>query len=333
MTRIAVLPGDGIGKEVIPAAVKVMKAAGDYEFVYGEIGYECYQKTGASVPDSTLELIKYSDACLFGAVTTPPNIPGYRSPILTLRKKLDLYANLRPMKTYPLPGFRDNVDMVFVRENTEGLYSGRERVEDNGDTAITERVITRKGSERIIRFAFDHARKHGRKKVTCVHKANVLRETCGLFLRIFREIAPKYPDIAAEDVIVDAMAMHLIRAPEEYDVIVTTNLFGDILSDEASMLVGGLGIAASGNIGEHPVFEPVHGSAPNLVGTMTANPIAAILAAKMMLEHLGQVDAASRITQAVNQAMHERMLTTDLGGKLKTEEVAEYIAEKVRISG
>lgn len=331
MYNICVLPGDGIGKDVIPEAVRVLKATGlNFEFVYGDIGFEAYQKLGSSLPDATIEKVKAADSCLFGAVTTPPNIPNYSSPILKMRKALDLYINLRPNKSYPLPQFRQGVDIVMFRENTEGMYSGRERLEDNGNTAITERVITRRGSERIIKAAFEYALANGRKKVTCVHKANVLRETCGLFLRVFQEIAKEYPTILAEDMIVDATAMQLIKKPEAFDVIVTTNLFGDILSDEACMLVGGLGLAASGNIGDrYAVFEPVHGSAPKYAGGNVANPIASISAAKMMLDHLGEKEAAMRVENAILTTMRQGVLPQDLGGKATMSDVTDAVIKNL----
>jgi isocitrate/isopropylmalate dehydrogenase len=217
-----------------------------------------------------------------------------------------------------------------VRENTEGLYSGIERLEDNGNRAITERVITRKGSERIIRKAFDLATQTNRKSVHVVHKANVLRQTCGLFRAVALEIAQEYPDITMQEMLVDTCAMELVRAPEQFEVIVTTNLFGDILSDEACMLVGGLGVAASGNIGMNAaVFEPVHGSAPTLVGTGKANPIATFLAAAMMLDYLKETESAERLRRAVNDCIANHESTPDLGGSLTTSQVTERVIQKL----
>jgi isopropylmalate/isohomocitrate dehydrogenase-like protein len=330
--KICVLRGDGIGKEVVEEAVRVLQSLPiEFEFTYADIGYGCYLKKGDSLPQETLDKIEQSDSALFGAVTTPPNIPNYSSPILRLRQKLDLYINLRPIKYYPLKDARKNVDLVIFRENTEGLYSGKEREEDDGNTAITERVITRKASERIIRAAFEYALANKRKKVTLVHKANVLRLSDGLFRKIGQEISEDYPDIEYNEMIVDAMAMRLIKDPENFDVIVTTNLFGDILSDEASMLSGGLGISASGNIGKSKsVFEPVHGSAPDIAGKNIANPIAAILAAKMMLEHLGEEDQAKKIEDAVVDAIKNNKLTPELGGNLKTKEVTDHIIGELK---
>lgn len=327
--RICLLPGDGIGPEVIGQAARVLLALElDLTFEQGEIGFGAYQKLGSPLPEETLSKIRAADATLFGAVTTPPNIPGYFSPIIRLRQSLDLYANLRPCQSLPHPASRSGINLVVVRENTEDLYSGIERVEDGGNRAISEMVITRKASEKIIRKAFELAIASSYKKVTVVHKANVLRETCGLFRRVALEIAPHYPDILMEEMLVDTCAMELVRDPGQFEVIVTTNLFGDILSDEASMLVGGLGVAYSGNIGsESAVFEPVHGSAPKLAGLHKANPIATILSAVFMLEYLGEHRPAARLRQAVMETIRLGQVTEDLGGLLSTEQAAESIIQ------
>jgi len=327
--RICLLPGDGIGPEVIGQAARVLLALElDLIFEQGEIGFGAYQKLGSPLPEETLSKIRAADATLFGAVTTPPNIPGYFSPIIRLRQSLDLYANLRPCQSLPHPASRSGINLVVVRENTEDLYSGIERVEDGGNRAISEMVITRKASEKIIRKAFELAIASSYKKVTVVHKANVLRETCGLFRRVALEIAPHYPDILMEEMLVDTCAMELVRDPGQFEVIVTTNLFGDILSDEASMLVGGLGVAYSGNIGsESAVFEPVHGSAPKLAGLHKANPIATILSAVFMLEYLGEHRPAARLRQAVMETIRLGQVTEDLGGFLSTEQAAESIIQ------
>ena len=334
--QITLLPGDGIGPEVIAAAQEVLRALPvDMDFTHAEIGFGAYERLGTPLPDSTLDAIRSSRAALFGAVTTPPNIPGYFSPVVRMRQSLDLYANLRPTRSIPLrsatgtfshPSSRPGIDLVIVRENTEGLYSGIERVEDDGNRAFTERVITRRGSERIIRKAFDLARQTGRAKVHVVHKANVLRQTCGLFRQVALEVAPEYPDIEMLEMLVDTCAMELVRAPEQFQVIVTTNLFGDILSDEACMFVGGLGVAASANIGaDAAVFEPVHGSAPPLVGTGKANPTATFFAAAMMLEHLGETEQANRLRNAVETCIAEGQVTPDLGGGLTTEGMTQQV--------
>ena len=329
--RICLLPGDGIGPEVIECAEQVLSALPlDFEFTRAEIGFGAYERLGTPLPDSTLEQIRLSSAALFGAVTTPPNLPGYFSPVVRMRQSLDLYANFRPCQSIPHSTSRPNIDMVIVRENTEGLYSGIERMEDDGNRAITERVITRKGSERIIRKAFDLARQTNRKSVHVVHKANVLRQTCGLFRSVAFEVAKEYPDITMNEMLVDTCAMELVRAPEQFEVIVTTNLFGDILSDEACMFVGGLGVASSGNIGtEAAVFEPVHGSAPPLAGTGKANPIATFLATAMMLDYLNEKESAERLRKAVRECIANKESTPDLDGALTTNQVTEKVIRKL----
>lgn len=330
--QITLLPGDGIGPEVIAAAETVLRALPlEWTFTRAEIGLGAYERFGTPLPESTLEAIRQSDAALFGAVTTPPNLPGYFSPVVRMRQALDLYANLRPNRSLPHPSSRPGIDLVIVRENTEGLYAGIERVEDDGNRAITERVITRRGSERIVRKAFELARQTGRTRVHLVHKANVLRQTCGLFRRVALEVAADYPDMELTEMLVDTCAMELIRAPEQFQVIVTTNLFGDILSDEACMLVGGLGVAASGNIGaDAAVFEPVHGSAPPLAGTGKANPTATFFAAAMMLEHLGEAESAARLRHAVETCIAAGETTPDLGGTLTTSGMTEAVKCRIQ---
>lgn len=329
--HICLLPGDGIGPAVIDCTEQVLRALPiDLEFVRAEIGFGAYEQLGTPLPDSTLDEIRSSSAALLGAVTTPPAISGYFSPVVRMRQSLELYANLRPIRSIPHSLSRSDMDLVIVRENTEGLYSGIERLEDNGNRAVTERVITRKGSERIIHKALDLARQTHRKSVHVVHKANVLRQTCGLFRSVGLEIAKEYPDITMFEMLVDTCAMELVRAPEQFDVIVTTNLFGDILSDEACMLVGGLGVAVSGNIGaDLAVFEPVHGSAPTLVGTGKANPMATFLAAAMMLDHLNENDAAKCLRSAVNDCIADGECTPDLNGNLTTSQVMDRVIQRL----
>jgi homoisocitrate dehydrogenase len=329
--RICLLPGDGIGPEVIDQAARVLDAlALGFEFTRAEIGFAAYLKHGSPLPEATIAAIRASDAALFGAVTTPPDIPGYFSPVIRMRREFDLYANLRPCKSIPHPVSRPGIDLVLVRENTEDLYVGIERVEENGEKAIGEMVITRRASERIARKAFQLARDRGYQKVTIVHKANVLRQTTGLFRRTALAVATEFPEIAAEDMLVDTCAMELIRDPAQFQVIVTTNLFGDILSDEASMLVGGLGMACSGNIGDQmAIFEPVHGSAPKIAGAHKANPFAAILSAAMLLDHIGCPSEASHIRIAIEELLKEGLVTEDLGGRLGTEEVTERLIERL----
>ncbi|MBC7876893.1 MAG: isocitrate/isopropylmalate dehydrogenase family protein [Anaerolineales bacterium] len=329
--RICLLPGDGIGPEVIASARNVLESLPlEWDFVECGIGYDEYQRSGSPLPDSTIEQIRNADATLFGAVTTPPNIPNYFSPVVQMRQTLELYANLRPCRSIPHTSSRPNIDMIIVRENTEGLYSGIERLEDDGNKAITERIITRKSSERIIRKAFELARSTNRKTIHVVHKANVLRQTCGLFRSVAFEIAKDYPDIILQEMLVDTCAMELVRAPEQFEVIVTTNLFGDILSDEACMFVGGLGVASSGNIGtDAAVFEPVHGSAPTLVGTGNANPIATFLAAAMMLDHIHELEHANRLRSSIEDCIANNQVTIDLGGSLTTVQMTLQVIQRL----
>ncbi|GAB4559817.1 MAG: homoisocitrate dehydrogenase [Anaerolineae bacterium] len=327
--QICVIPGDGIGGEVIPAAVQVLEALGlPLTFVYADGGFGCFERRGAALPPETLELARSSDAVLFGATQSPvTKVEGYRSPILDLRRELDLFANLRPTQSLPIAASRPGIDLLIVRENTECLYVRRER--SDGETAVAERVITRRASERIMRVACEQALRR-RRRVTIVHKANVLVETDGLFRRTALEVAREYPDVAVDELLVDTAAMRLVQAPEAFDVIVTTNLFGDILSDEAAGLVGGLGLAASANVGErHGVFEPVHGSAPDIAGRGIANPIAAVLAGALMLDFLGEANAAGRVRQAVWHVLEHGPHTPDLGGEASTSQVTQAIVQRV----
>ena len=325
--QVCLLAGDGIGPEVISQAKDVLETLPiEWHFTHGQIGYGAYQVLKTPLPDETLEKVRLSDASLFGAVTTPPGLPGYFSPIIRLRQTFGLYANIRPCRSFQHPSSRPVINLTIVRENTEDLYAGVEHIEDNGNRAIGEMIITRAASERVIRKAFLLARRDGRSKVTVVHKANVLRATCGLFRQVALDVAPDYPEIFMEEMLVDTCAMELVRAPEQFEILVTTNLFGDILSDEASMLVGGLGVACSGNIGEQTaVFEPVHGSAPKLVGLGKANPIATILSAAMMLDHLGEIEQSQRVRQAVEYCIAHNQVTEDLGGSLSTAEVTQKV--------
>lgn len=330
MPSICIIPGDGVGQEVIPAAQRVLQAlALDLEFVPADAGFEHFQKTGNAIPDATLATVQVCAATLFGATSSPlTRVQGYRSPILALRKTLDLYSNLRPMQSLPTKFSRPDLDLLIVRENTEGLYAGRERTEGD-DTAIAERVITRRASERIARIAFARARTR-KKRVTIVHKANVLKLTDGLFRETCLGVAREFPDVTAQEMLVDAMAMRLVQDPQNFDVIVTTNLFGDILSDEASALIGGLGVAPSGNIGvSNAVFEPVHGSAPDIMGKGIANPLGAILSSAMLLDYLNLTDASSRVRRAVNRALEQNILTRDLGGTATTDEMTRAVIERL----
>ena len=324
--RICIIPGDGVGQEVIPAAQRVLEALQlDLEFVRADAGFEHFQKTGDAIPNATLETVQACDATLFGATSSPmTRVEGYRSPILALRKALDLYANLRPVQSLPAKFSRANIDLLIVRENTEGLYAGRERAE-NDETMVAERVITKRASERIAHVAFEMARAR-KKRVTVVHKANVLKLTDGLFRETCFNVAREFPDVETKEMLVDSMAMRLIQDPQNFDVIVTTNLFGDILSDEASALIGGLGVAPSANIGiNNAVFEPVHGSAPDIAGKGIANPIGAILSSAMMLDYLELEDAATRVRNAVNRALEQNVLTRDIDGTASTDEMTRAI--------
>ncbi len=330
MIKVCLIPGDGVGNEVIPAAAEVLAALGlRIEFTEAHAGFEYFKQSGDAIPDATLAAVEDCGVALFGATSSPSTkVQGYRSPILALRKAFDLYANLRPVQSLPGKFSRPNLDLLIVRENTEGLYAGRERLD--GDTAIAERVITRQGSTRIAKMAFEQARKRNQHSVTVVHKANVLKVTDGLFRECALEVAKDYPEITMKEMLVDAMAMRLVRDPENFDVLVTTNLFGDILSDEASALIGGLGVAPSANIGEKvAVFEPVHGSAPDIAGQGVANPIGAILSAALLLDHIGQGAQADRVRQAVNETVKQSVLTKDLGGTATTRDVTRCIVSNL----
>ena len=325
MYKVALIPGDGIGKEVIPEAVRILNQTNlNFDFTFAEIGYEVWKKTGQSVPENTIEEIKKNQVVLFGATTTPTGIQNYKSAILTLRKSLDLYANIRPIKSYPIKGTRNGVDLIIVRENTEGLYSEIEFGDNN--SAYTIRVITKAASERIAKIAFNIANNR-RKKVTIVTKTNILRKSCGLFRDTCLSIQKEYPTIEINEMYIDTTALNIVIKPEYFDVLLTTNLFGDILSDEAAGLVGGLGVTPSANIGEkYALFEPVHGSAPDIAGKGIANPMAAILSAVMMLQYLNEKKQAENIEKAVNKVLKEaKHLTPDLGGNNTTKDFTDAV--------
>ncbi len=321
--KLAVIPGDGIGREVIPAALSVLDAFGmDIEKVPLDIGYGKWEKTGSALTDEDMDIIKECDCVLFGAITTPPD-PNYKSVLMRLRKELDLYANIRPfvpLEKVTLPCGK-KFDFVIVRENTEGMYSGVEELHENA--AYTTRIITRKGSERIAEHACRIANER-KKRLTIVHKANVLKSDS--FFRDVCITVVKRRGISYNEMLVDAMAYDLIMRPQKYDVIVTTNLFGDILSDVAAAIAGGLGICPSANIGErYALFEPIHGSAPDIAGKDIANPIAAILSVKMMLEWMGRTKEALSIGRAVNSVLQQGIVTPDLGGSYSTKYVSDAI--------
>jgi homoisocitrate dehydrogenase len=338
MRLVTLIPGDGIGKEVIPAARQVLEAVlPGARYETADAGWDCFLRCGTSLPDASLQAVATADATLFGATQSPSeDVDGYFSPILALRRRLDLYCNLRPVTT--LGANAPSVDLLIVRENTEGLYSGRER--SDGSTAIAERVVTRRASERIARCAFSHARQRAFSrtgapravKVTIIHKANVLKLSDGLFRETCLEVASDYPDVGAEEMLIDTAAMQLVRAPESFDVLVTTNLYGDILSDLAAGLVGGLGVAPSANLGDGlpAIFEPVHGSAPDIAGRGIANPVGAILSAAMLLQHLGEDAGALRVRLAVAKTVTAGIVTPDMGGSAETVDVVGAVLARLQ---
>jgi len=337
VTREATLiAGDGIGPEITEATLSVLDALGvafDWDEQYG--GMSAVEKAGTPLPKATLDSIRRTGLALKGPLTTPVG-GGYRSVNVALRQEFDLYANVRPVKSIVPGGRYVDVDLVIVRENTEGLYVGMDRTFKVGNDpkalAQATSVMTRDGCRRIVRYAFEYARRHGRKKVTIVHKANILKATSGLFLETAKHIAAEYQgQIASDDKIVDNAAMQLVINPAQFDVIVTTNLFGDILSDEASGLVGGLGLAPGANVGEQAaIFEAVHGSAPDIAGQGIANPAAQMLAAAMMLAHIGQLQEAGRLRRALETVIvKDNVRTKDLGGSASTTEFARAVAHRV----
>jgi len=368
--RIAWLPGDGIGVDVLEAARIVLNRLDlQADFIPGDIGWEFWCREGDALPQRTIELLKNVDAALFGAITSKPvkaaegelmsALQGkglaYRSPIVRMRQMFDLYICQRPCKAYagnPL-NYKEDIDLVVFRENTEGLYAGvefnpvpRELVDlltriskpfsafkdlPPDQYAISTKINTLKGSERIIRAAFDYARQHGRRKVTVIHKANVVRATEGLFLETAREVAKGYPEIEMDDANIDAICMWLLKNPNNYDVLVATNMFGDIVSDLCAQMVGGLGFGCSGNIGEKlAVFEPSHGSAPKYTGQYKVNPIATILSVKMMLDWLGETEKGAALEEAVATVIKEgRVRTYDVGGTSSTLEMGRAVASKL----
>lgn len=323
--RITVFKGDGIGPEITDAVLKILDAAGaGLEYEIYNVGEAEYEANGALIPDAAFESFEKTRVLLKSPITTPVG-KGFRSLNVMMRMKYDLYANIRPAKsnTAVKTPF-ENVDIVIFRENTEDLYAGVEEMVDK-DTAHSIKIITRKCSERIIRDAFDYATRHGRRKVTCVHKANIMKLSDGMFRDIFYEISRKYPQIESEDKIVDNVAMQMVMRPQQFDLMVMPNLYGDILSDLASGLIGGLGLLPSSNLGSgYAMFEAVHGSAPDIAGRGIANPTAFLWSACMMLEHMGKMDCAARIRKAVDQVLGEgSVITPDIGGRAGT---ADYTA-------
>lgn len=327
--RIAVIPGDGIGPEITEATIKILEATGfEADWVFLDAGLSAIEKGKEAMPKETVDAIREIGVALKGPTTTPVG-KGHTSANVALRKALDLFANVRPAKT--LPGVRGpfaehKIDMIIVRENTEGLYAGIE-YQPHPDVAQAVKVITRPGCRRLLNYAFDMAKRQGRSRVTAVHKANIMKLTDGMLLEEFYKAAAEYPDLKADDVIVDNCCMQLVTRPEQFDVLVTENLYGDIVSDLAAGLVGGLGLAPGANIGETAaVFEAVHGSAPDIAGKGVANPTALLLSAVMMLRYLGHHEQADRITDSVLRVCSEgQCLTIDLGGRAGSKDYAEQV--------
>lgn len=358
MYKITLIPGDGIGPEISEAMIKVVEATGlKIDWVLQNAGEEVYLKEGNPLPERVIESIKKNKIAIKGPITTPVGT-GFRSVNVTLRQELDLYACVRPCKSFNGVRTRyENIDLVIVRENTEDLYAGIEFKKGEKDTINLIDFITSKsgkkiredsgisikpisvfGTERIVKFAFEYARKHGRKKVTAVHKANIMKYSDGLFLEVARDVASRYPDIEFEDKIVDNMCMQLVQKPELYDVLVLPNLYGDIISDLAAGLIGGLGLAPGANIGdEYAVFEPTHGSAPKYKGLNKINPLAIILSSVMMLRYLNEFDAAMKIEKAITETLQEGKFVTydikspnDSTPPVGTQEMAEALAKRIK---
>ncbi len=331
-TPATLIYGDGIGPEVVKATVQVLEATGvAFDWDEQQAGLGAYETTGNPLPEATVESIERTKLALKGPLTTPVG-SGFRSINVALRKRFDCYANVRPCVTLPnTQGPFEGVDLMLYRENTEGLYTGIEYTDERNGIADAVARYSVTGCERIVRYAFEDAIRRGRKRLTLVHKANILKETGGMFLRIGKEMAEEFPQIEFDDRIVDNMAMQLVIRPQEYDSIVTSNLFGDILSDLMSGLVGGLGVTGSANIGaEHALFEAVHGSAPDIAGKGIANPTAIIRSGEMMLRHLGEIAAADAIGEALHDVYAENThLTGDLGGTASTGEFADHLAARV----
>jgi isopropylmalate/isohomocitrate dehydrogenase-like protein len=332
---IAALKGDGIGPEVTEATVKVLEAVEQkssfkLNILYGEAGAHCIPEHGTNLPKQTVELIKQTNACLKGPMTTPEEPGAPVSVAVTLRRMFGLYANVRPCKTYPsVDSLKPNIDLVVVRENTEGMYSGMESVLAPG-VGVALRIITREASLKVATFAFKLAMQR-KKHLTYIHKGNILRVTDGIFKDAVKEAQQNFPEVEVDDLHIDAATMQLIKQPEKYDVMVTTNLFGDIISDEAAQVTGSLGLAAGANIGEtYGMFEPVHGSAPKYTGMDRVNPIATIMGGAMMLDWLGEKDAANKIEDAIIAVLKEgKVRTHDLGGSAKGSEITAAIVEKI----
>ena len=330
--KITLLPGDGIGPEITEAVKKIIAATGvEIEWEEVNAGVTVMEKYGTPLPEETIETIRKNRVALKAPITTPVG-KGFRSVNVGIRKALNLYANVRPSKTFDgIKSRYDNVDIVIMRENTEGLYSGVEHYIGNKIAAETIKIITREATENIAKYAFEYARKNNRKKVTIVHKANIQKFTDGLFLEVSKEVAKNYPEIICDDKIVDNMSMQLVQNPENFDVLLCPNFYGDIVSDLCSGLVGGLGVAPGANIGKDiAVFEAVHGSAPDIAGKNIANPTALLLSAVMMLEYINENESAKKISKALKTVLKDgKKLTKDLGGTATTTEFTEEIIKKL----
>ena len=330
---ITVINGDGIGPEIMDATLRTLDTlACDFNYEFAEAGQTAFEKSGDLLPEATLESIRRNRIVLKGPLTTPVG-KGFRSINVLLRRKFDLYANVRPVISIPGTQSRfEDVDIITVRENTEGAYLAADaKLSEDGMTAESKMVVTRNGCERVSRYAFELARAEGRKKVTLVHKANILKIVSGMFLDVAREVASDYPDIESDEMIVDAICMKLVMNPQQFDVIVTTNLFGDILSDLCAGLVGGLGLAPGANIGKDAaMFEAVHGSAPDIAGQKIANPCALMLASAMMLAHLGMKDKAEKLRRVIRDTISEGDdVTPDLGGTGSTVTMTDAIIDRL----
>ncbi|HVA90591.1 MAG TPA: isocitrate/isopropylmalate dehydrogenase family protein [Chloroflexota bacterium] len=337
--RICAIPGDGIGLEVVPAALRVLRALPlSLEVVEAVAGFGCFQRTGNAVPPQTLAAIAGSEATLFGATASPSHpVEGYRSAIVALRRHFHLYGCIRQARSVPFAGARQGIDLLIVRENTECLYIGRETA--YGDYAEATRLISAGASRRVARLAADLAHQSGKRRITIVHKANILPLTCGLFRDQARMVLAEHPELQVEEMLVDTAAMRLVTDPDRFEIILTTNLFGDILSDLVAGLTGGLGLAASANVGEPgpAIFEPVHGSAPDIAGGGIANPLATLRASVLLLRHIQELEAADRLATAIESVIAGAVLTPDLGGAATTEQVADavigYLASPVAVGG
>jgi isopropylmalate/isohomocitrate dehydrogenase-like protein len=332
--RIAIIPGDGIGPEVMDSALKVLENIGfNPEYLEVDVGYERWKREGKAIDKDDYEALRTCDAVLKGPVTTPPrSTETFESVTLRIRKNLDVFANVRPFKSLPVSPFK-NVDLTIVRENTEGLYSGKETLSEG--VAVTERIITEDASKRIFEYSFNLARKENRRKVTCVHKANIMKKTCGLFRDVFNKVSENYSDIVPDEKLVDACAYELVKNPQAFEILVTSNMFGDILSDEAAGLIGSLGLMGSINIGnENAVFEPIHGTAPDIAGKGKANPIGMMMATSYMLDYLDRIKEGNLIRKTIVNILEEgRVLTPDLGGTANNEKLTNTIISKMdRIS-